>query len=277
MKHIVVPTDFSDNAWSALVYAVKLFKHEVCTFHLLHAAPLIPSSLSYISNVYINNVKLQSKQQLNEVKQQIETSNANANHSFKTLLKLIDLTTAVKDITQENTIDLIIMGTKGAGKNKSLFFGSNTVRLVDKIKTCPILIVPDQYDYIPIQQIVFSTDLNRFYTAHEINTINNFTYDNNAILRVINIQNDQPLTQIQQYNLSELKKGLQGFKTHFHSVPNYDKKAETITTFINDLDIDLLIMVNYKHSLIERFLNEPVIKKIGFQPLVPFLVIPNNN
>ncbi|HIC31620.1 MAG TPA: universal stress protein, partial [Flavobacteriaceae bacterium] len=51
--------------------------------------------------------------------------------------------------------------------------------------------------------------------------------------------------------------------------------AEVINTFISDLEIDLLVMVNYKHSILEKLLNEPVIKKIGFNPLIPFLVIPN--
>ena len=37
----------------------------------------------------------------------------------------------------------------------------------------------------------------------------------------------------------------------------------------------MLVMVNYKHSFIESILNEPVVKKIGFQPMVPFLVIPS--
>lgn len=276
MKHILIPTDFSDNAWSALVYAVKLYKYEVCQFYLLYAQPLDQSSLYGLSDIYIKSIMQQSSTQLQELKQQIIDSDGNANHSFETIVKFIGLKNAVTECLIDKTVDLIIMGTKGATKNKLLFFGSNTTHLVNKIKNCPILIIPDQFDFRPIKQIVFSTDFNRFYSEDEIKTINDFTYDNNAVLRVINIQTGNPLSQIQQYNLSTLKKGFQGFETHYHSVPNYDKKAEVITSFIDDLDIDLLIMVNYKHSLLERFINEPVIKKIGFKPHVPFLVIPDN-
>ena len=83
----------------------------------------------------------QCKRQLEEVKDQIESSDANANHSFETVLKLIDLQVAVKAHIAENPIDLIIMGTKGTSRNKQLFFGSNTTRLVNTIKICPILII----------------------------------------------------------------------------------------------------------------------------------------
>jgi hypothetical protein len=33
-------------------------------------------------------------------------------------------------------------------------------------------------------------------------------------------------------------------------------------------------MLSYKHSLIEKIIKEPVIKKIGLKPTIPFLVIP---
>ena len=274
MKHILLPTDFSDNAWSAIVYAIKYYRDDTCTFYLLHAKPLNPSSLATLSDVYIKSIRQQSNQQLLELKQQVLNADKNHNHNFKTVIKFMELNTAVDQFILDTKIDLIIMGTKGATNNKALFFGSNTVHLVDHIKTCPILIVPDQYNYKPIDQIVFSTDLNRFFFEKEINTISEFTANNNAVLRVINIQTNKALTEIQKYNLAVLKSGLKRFETHYHSVPNYDKKATIISTFINDLNIDLLVMVNYKHSLIARYLNQPIIKTIGFNPSVPFLILP---
>jgi len=45
MKHILIPTDFSSNAWNAIQYALKLFKNEECTFYLLNTyTPAIASS-----------------------------------------------------------------------------------------------------------------------------------------------------------------------------------------------------------------------------------------
>ena len=66
------------------------------------------------------------------------------------------------------------------------------------------------------------------------------------------------------------------YKTSFgrNDMPDYTKKSEEINEFIKDLDINILAMVNYKHSFIEGIIKEPVIKKLGFHPIVPFLVIP---
>lgn len=276
MKHLLIPTDFSDNSWASLVYAVKLFKDQLCTFYLLHSEVLDPESLTTLSDVYLENTIKHGNSQLELFKEQITTSDHNANHEFKTIIKFQHLTQAIKEATKEFSIDLIIMGTKGVSGKLQAFFGSNTVNVVSKHLSCPVLIIPEEYDYKPIKQIVFSTDLNRFYNNKELAIINDIAYENNAVLRIMHIEDIKPITQIQQYNLSVLKNSLQGFETHYHSVPNFNKKAEVINSFIDDLKIDLLIMVNYKHSLLEKILNEPVIKKIGFNPQIPFLVISNH-
>jgi hypothetical protein len=57
-------------------------------------------------------------------------------------------------------------------------------------------------------------------------------------------------------------------------MPNYAKKTNEIVDFIKDLKIDLLAMVNYKHGFIENIIKEPIIKKMGMHPIIPFLVIP---
>ena len=54
MINILVPTDFSKNAWNAIEYALEYFKDSSCNFYLLHVTtisnyaggetPLIPTA-----------------------------------------------------------------------------------------------------------------------------------------------------------------------------------------------------------------------------------------
>ena len=71
-----------------------------------------------------------------------------------------------------------------------------------------------------------------------------------------------------------LKSYLFDYEHSFHWMPEYAKKTIEIKDFVTELDINMLAMINYKHSFIENMIKEPVIKKIGRQPIVPFLVIP---
>ena len=40
MKNILIPTDFSDNAWNALKYGMELYHKTRCTFYIVHINPI---------------------------------------------------------------------------------------------------------------------------------------------------------------------------------------------------------------------------------------------
>ena len=71
-----------------------------------------------------------------------------------------------------------------------------------------------------------------------------------------------------------LQSYLDDYEHSLHWMPKYAQKAVEINDFIEELGVDVLAMVNYRHSFIEKILREPVIKKIGFKTKIPFLVIP---
>ena len=74
--------------------------------------------------------------------------------------------------------------------------------------------------------------------------------------------------------MKQLKIALKNYDYSFHWMPDYGKKHETIKDFIDELNINILAMINYKRSIIQSIIKEPVIKKLGFKPTIPFLVIP---
>ena len=273
-NNILLPTDFSDNAWSAAVYALKLYAKEECTFYFLHSTKLKVSRMSNISNKLTQVMAENATKELIELKEMAENANANANHKFNIILSIDDLQTAIETAIKKHNINLLVMGTKGATKTKEIFFGSNTVRTIKKTKLCPALIVPDELDYILPKQIAFSTNFERFYDDKELRPLKKMAALHNSKIRAVCVQQEGKLSDIQNYNATMLQKHLHDFEVSFHFMPNYAKKAIEIKDFIEELDINILAMVNYKHSFIESIINEPIIKKIGFHPIVPFLVIP---
>jgi nucleotide-binding universal stress UspA family protein len=273
--HILLPTDFSDNAWNAIVYALKLYADEFCTFYFLHSRYILnPVSRTYITTShYVDKLKEQALKELAELKTQTEVANANANHDFKTLLFENELMDAVCEAVKQNAIDIVIMGTKGATGSMDYLFGSNTVKVANKIKDCPILIIPDEHDFVTPKQIAFPTDYNRFYD-NELKPLKSMADLFNSKIRVVHINIEKELSSIQKYNMTMLENYLADYECSFHWLPDYTKKSEAITAFIEDLEIEMLAMVKYKHSLLETIINEPVIKKLVFHPKVPILVMP---
>lgn len=274
-KKILLPTDFSDNAWSAIVYALKLYANETCSFYFLNSTHIDDSTTrTYITNKYIETLKEEAMQELIELKQQAEVSNANTKHTFNIIISDKELKTAINDAVKNNKIDIIVMGTKGATGAKEFFFGSNTVKIISKMKLCPVLVVPDEYDFVLPKKIAFPTDYNRFYSEEELKNLKDLVLLFNSKICVLHINIEKHLNDIQKYNKIMLDKYLKNYEHSFHWMPEYSKKTKEIEMFIKDLEIDILAMVNYKHSFIESITREPVIKKVGYHPTVPFLVIP---
>jgi hypothetical protein len=58
-------------------------------------------------------------------------------------------------------------------------------------------------------------------------------------------------------------------------MPDYTNKVRGIYDFIEELEINVLAMIQYKNNFIDTIIKEPVIKRIGFQPEIPFMVIPD--
>ena len=274
--HILIPTDFSENAWSAAQYALKLYAKKPCTFYFLHAWTFTSGSRTYVSPSYIDTIQEKAKEQLTEVKERAIKNSTNSDHKFETLFRLDPLLDAIKSVIEEHSIDQIVMGTKGATGAKEFLFGSNTVSVIDKVRLCPLLLIPSNFEYVAPNKIGFPTDFNREY-GDELQPIKNLAALYNSSIKVLHINSTDELTEKQNVNMDFLKTNLRDYQHSFNWVPEKGKKEDAIESFIEENNINILTMINYEHGIIEDFIKEPVIKRIGYHSDIPFFVIPHKN
>jgi len=274
MKSILLPTDFSDNAWSAAVYALKLYENSKCTFYFINSCKTEVSVMSNMSNKLLNIMKESAMKELLELKRMARIANANEKHNFEIILSSENIVDAINSTIKTHSIDMVVMGTKGASKAKEIFFGSNTVKVLKRVKSSAVLVVPDEFNFIAPTQIAFPTDYNRLHDNKELDAIKKLARVFNSKIRILHIGVEKKLSDIQEHNIKMLDENLANFEHSFHWMPDYDKKASVIQDFIDELNINILAMVNHRHSFIEKIISEPVIKTIGFHSKVPFMVIP---
>ncbi|WP_339710385.1 universal stress protein [uncultured Kriegella sp.] len=279
MKNVLIPTDFSENAWNAIKYALALFEEEKCVFHLLNTyTPSISNSRFMASSIQggvVDATHNNSVKGLQAIVKQIKETHDNPNHSFKNISSFSLLVDEIKEIVAAKKIDLVITGTKGASSFDEVFMGSNTVRIIKSIKNCPVLAIPQHFKFERPSEIAFATDFNRFYTASELEPLIELAKTFNAVVRIVHVQYEiKALTEIQQFNLNMLRKYLKGIEHYVHTVSELNSVSKTLEVFTNELDIHLLAMLNYQHSYVELMTRELVIKRVAFHTQIPFLVIP---
>jgi len=279
MKNILIPTDFSKNAWNATKYALSLFADEECTFHLLNTyTPSIPYSrfMATTSNIGLEDSIIRSSEKgLKKTLSLIKVAYKNPKHTFKTISSFRLLVDEVKELVEHKNIDLVVTGTKGASGLEEVFMGSNTVRILRTVHDCPVLAIPEHFYFETPSEIAFATDFNRFYTVSELQPLIEIANTFNAVVRFVHVQNKiKALTELQLFNLSMLRKYFVDVEHYVHTVSEINSVSKTLEIFSEELDIHLLAMLNYQHSYTERLTREPVVKRIAFHTQVPLLILP---
>ena len=278
MEKILVPTDFSSNAYNALFHAVQLVKNKPCTFFILNVhdefTPLLSKSTG---KDLIQQLKDESQEGLKAVKHRIKRDDPDSKHVFKTISEYGELTHIVADIVDKKEIDLVVMGNTGCSEIEAIFLGSNVLGTISTVKKCPVLTIPKEIDFVPPKQIAFVTDYHRPYDAGLLHPLLFLAKQYGSKICVMHINEEEVLDKYQTMNKSILLDYLLPFENSFHWMPLFKNKANSITTFLKELEIDFLTMVNYEHSILERVTREPVIKRVAFNLDIPFLVIPDSD
>jgi len=275
MENILIPTDFSNDAYNALFHAVQFMKGEKCTFHILNVFNgFTPLQGRTPGKGIAEQREDESLEGLKSVSHRIRFEDKNPDHTFKTISRRGNLADIVSKVVVEKDIDLVVMGNTGRSEIDAIFMGSSALDTIDKVKKCPVLTIPKEIDFETPRDIAFVTDYRRPYDAGLLHPFLFIAKRSMAKIRIMHIDEQEVLDKYQSINRRILLKYLTPFEPTQHWVPLFKSKATTINLFLEELEIDLLAMVNYEHSFLERMTREPVIKRVGFDNNIPFLVIP---
>ncbi len=279
MKNILIPTDFSNNAWNALKYAQQLFKNENCNFYLLHISDYLDISEVSIHPENRANIIVQQtvliKKQLNDLLKLVKTSSINKKHNYHVLHDHDFFIESIKKHLLEKKISLIVMGTKGASGLRKNIIGSNAGDVITKVQ-CNALIIPKGVGFSKPEEVAFPTDYNIFYSHNILDAISEILLLNNGNIRVMNVSKTKSdLTQSQEENkeyLSDFLNERFPKKNSFHTITN-KKVTSAIQCFVESREVDMIIMVAKDLNLLQQVLFDSLVEKVSFHTTVPFFVV----
>ena len=279
MKRILLPTDFSDNSWNAIKYALQLYKDQTCNFTLLHTyKPVIYQYKNMHSSTpqlqVMDAVKETAKTKLDTLLHNIETQFNNPNHSFSKIAAFNPLTAEIYQLYNGDVMDMIIMGTKGASGVKEVLFGSNTVHVLKNAK-CPVIAIPSGFSFEAPHELLFPSDYKLDFQDQHLQPIIDIAQSYNIRVNILNVTYGDALSEQQRKNRKKLELYFKHIAHLFHDVKNKNI-PEAISEFQIKARVNVLAMINNKHSFFENLFFKSTIKQIGFHLNVPFLVIPSS-
>ncbi|WP_413532724.1 universal stress protein [Empedobacter brevis] len=272
MKKILFPTDFSETANNAFLYALNLAKSIDAQVFVLHVyeLPLITGSLSagLIQNVY-ETVELGSfdsfKDNIPQLRQ-IADENGLNEIPIKFILEEGNLLYILREIINEEKIDYVVMGTDGNSGIEKMFFGSNTINAITSMKI-PILSIPHGMSFKGFKNIGFTTVFDQ--------------KDKDALKYLVEIANRHHgkihcmhVSKNGKYNEQALKEWQNEFANDPVVFEIYDNSdpVDAVLDFINEKEIDLLTVVSRNKGFFDKIFSPGFTKKIANKNITPLFV-----
>lgn len=279
MKKILLPTDFSDIALNAILTAIKLQHNTPCHFILLHTYEPDTRNKSSRQNGTRTGMIYDALHQdaLNKLEGTLNTIakvSDYSGHTFSVRVARGNLATTISTFVPEHDLDLIVMGTKGATGTKRLFLGSNAVRVLKKVRNCPILVIPEKYNFQSLRNIVFPTEYAHFFSKGQLKPLREIAEGWRSQILVFHVAQEFKLSEQQMANKKILKERLDPIKHTFYNVTIQSTVSEAITEFASEHSTDMICLIHYGHTLMEKLTQEPVVKSVGFHTDVPLLILP---
>ncbi|WP_405208048.1 universal stress protein [Aquimarina sp. LLG6339-5] len=276
-KKILLPTDFSKNAWNAISYAIELYKNEECDFYILNVFNATGYALESMmipepgEKIY-EEAKEKSEKGLEKILKRLSFRDDSANHKFIMISQFNSLLDGIKTIIEKQDIEMIIMGTKGATNASDIIYGSNTVLVMEKIRTCPVMAIPEDVIYTEPKEIVFPTDYKTQVKRRELQYLIEIAKISNAAICFLHISKEDSLDEEQLNNQNLLKEYFEHIPHTFHTLHNVSIKGG-LSAFVESRNSDLITFINRKHSFFGSIFSKPMVKDLGYHSKVPVLAL----
>ncbi len=273
MKTIIVPTDFSPTATNAMHYAIQMAKQISAHLLLVHVYQ-VPVSYTDAPIVLVSVEELRKSAQarMHNLKVEVEHLVHKEQKVFTETI-LGSVVDELENLCKKIKPFVVVMGTKGATGLERVLFGSNTLQAIRHL-SWPIICVPSGKKYgTGIKKIGFACDYEKVVRSTPAPLIKSLVKTFGAELHVLNINPDGKKRSEEMPEQSILLQTLLGdLKPEFHFI-QYNDVEDGINDFAIRNELDLVITIPKKHSLVERIFRETSSKQLIQHSNVPIACI----
>ena len=274
MKTFIVPTDFSNTARNAAIYAVQIAATVQDAKIILYN---VFDKGSIDTDGFSDKDKMAAAIEMMEMSMQsIKSDMLNVDSSVEITCvaeqgnSLID---SLENFAVKQHADLIIMGITETNKVEQVLLGSNTLDMVNR-NVCPVIIVPQHSRFKGIKNVLLASDFKNVEETVPAKSIQAILDLFKSDVHVVNVDSDHFVELTEEYKEEKAKMEfiLEGYNTQYSFIRQYDF-IEAIGQFAADKDIDLILTIPKKHSLLSKLFVTSTTKKLAYQSELPIVAI----
>lgn len=273
MKTILIPTDFSDNAWKAAGYAANIYRDIPCRFILFHAYYVGGSVLEADAAHIIASRSEDINRSLKKTKETFLEFEHHDDTQIKAIALYGEVPEAIVKIVKNEFVDIIAIGTKGASDNKETVLGSSALGVLEHLP-CPVICVPSESSLTGLDHIMFATDYHNIDNLDKLVELKEIAETNDAKVSIVNIRTDLSVHV-------PAEDGMEGLVLHnfFGAVPNefYNHQADSIEagilSFAHQKEVNLIVLINRNITYWESMFHKSLSKDTALHSNIPLLIL----
>ena len=274
-KTILFPTDFSDAADKAAIYALHLARCMGARITTLHVYESVSIAASHMSNtmakiVEQNHLEALSSYQdvarvMREAADNLGFSDVEINHMMKSGERVLKTILAAE---RDEDPDLIVMGTTGAGWIKQLFTGSTTSEVMENATT-PVLCVPEDAEFDgELDDVTLATTFSET-ERKALDRLLEITDSFKSRIHCVNI-----LTDSKSNAEADMQKWQSAYSDNDRisfAIEEAKSIQEGLISYLDANKIDILCTVNRRRNMIQELFDHSLTKKLSYHTKYPIL------
>lgn len=273
-RTILLPTDFSDSARNAIEYGLKLYAGRGYHFVLLNTVdPGTASGTGMMMN--LSKIVIEdSKSGLEKDLKWINDNKLNEGGTIEAIHMTGVFSQCIRAVVKKKDVYAIVAGTTGASGLKEFFVGSNAAEIIQD-SPVPVLTVPFNAVYKPIELVVYATDLNKLRKIERLDFLKNLLIRRSATLSIFHVEKSISRVllkdRLEQKDL--LIKYFEDVTVEYETLVNEDT-VEGVNEYIKKhKKADILVMVPRRKNFFEKIFTKSVAKKVAYHSHVPMLTL----
>jgi nucleotide-binding universal stress UspA family protein len=273
VKKILVPTDFSEQANFALDFAYQIARKSDAEIYLLNVIdyPGLSTAWSGGMNViggaeppFDNMDESFVTGLIDKAREEMRAMVKNLNEQNVIIHELVEIGNPYYMITEKienENVNLVIMGSKGASGLEEVLIGSNTEKVVRHAK-CPVITIKQKRDFDRIHKIVLASNFEGD-QSHVVEELQKLQRIFNAEFHLVRINTPNNFESTRK-----ILRQMQDFVSTYH-IENYTlniyndfMEEDGIIYFAQDIEADMIAMATHGRTGIMHLLSGSIAEDV---------------
>lgn len=261
MKAIVVATDFSAPAEKAMLYAGQLASTVNASVLLLHVYQ-IPVGMNDMPVLMVSSDELKKNAEAGLERAKTLLQKNYTTIDIKTEARLGDVIDELEDVCNKTNPIVIVTGKHGASGVQRILFGSTSLSII-RHTSYPVIAVPDNWNNSQTKIAALAVDASvEKLEAQKIRAVVN---ELKIQLKIIHVKQEKSASLQVKNLVTELNSNYETIYDH--------EFVHGIESYVQQNNIDLLIILPHKHNLVEKLFLRTHTKELLKKISIPIMCI----